>query len=1568
MIKSLATFVTSATPSAETPSPTMDDEMKDYTPPDLAALKSLVDHFDEVKLVAALESGDKQAVSDAVNWLRIIAHSSNTDYLSTITQALRTAMTSSGPTDHFNSLKADQHVNTCGYVFKSGEWGYQCQQCQEDDTSILCEPCFKDSDHNGHEFTRARTGGGGCCDCGDSDSWKESGFCTQHRDVMETDETVYAPLIKIGGEDRVALCERILGILLDIVLAALTNACPKAGEDNIFQGHNHYLYNAIRDRSYMPGRDEYGVMIYNDEVNSFEGVIGFLRDAIPALSRVNALNYAHYVHMNERCVIYVGTLAECTKVIDKIRTSSRVETTNEGVVSCRYLKTSITRNYQVLSFDACSALFYLFSQLTPILAFKRMFCNLMMRPIGAYHGAATPESCRLTSFFSSFQVLPMASQETLKNWLFSLTFDRSFKNSFSMCFTKTYPQILNNFIKDIFEVNTSLLSLSVQIFTIPLISTYLAEEHNVLDIFFNYLKEYAPSHFGNESNDILTYDTKIKNMYSFERFKHAVVDLHYILSIKPILRNALIKNANSIEPWLQVLALFHLANENVRNVDFEETSWVTYFNVGSFMMKNNFSMLSSLIPEVTMSPSTQDELGYNNAILALLNAASQIRVPEIGGGVSFHLPIHRSIAFLLLIGVRHYKQHDLAHYAPTLFANKDIAKALLRGPASIDNFVGEHEARMWQRNGPVIHSQIFNYSSHAYLRYYFVEHDLFLKQVLLCVLGANSFLESYIASFPAITTRVFDTISALNHQEAGVLSSFFHHLLTVLTERATVGEQSFDDILANDLVHSLFAKGKTFSKLNTGLGIDQRVMTLTPRDVERVLATVSIFKAPTTLSDQGRYELRPEMAARYNRYYFRYTNEEREKAEEANRLALDRTTSTAPPPVRRIPAAHLAPLKPQFSEITATLESPLLFRIVFHALYQCVVELPEQSTATTTEDSTTTTTETSKPIVMDDFDIQQRRVSRSDTIDHLLHLLMLAIDVNPTDQDRLARIQTMASDCSRSPSNNVSIVSLLKAMQTDSSKKFFHSTVIHLISRLDASSSSNTIENEEQCSLRTSSSNEDDDKQRRMMEAKRKVMEQFARQQRTFTLSMDGEDYEDEDMANDKEEEKETCILCRDQLQAQDTGNPIGHLCLVQRTRLAQVMSERVNMSPEYYLMVPGSGGQSQSTPKLNSASPLARPYETVIQYCGHSMHFKCFESMDKTKKNITCPLCQSISNAIMPAIPKKYSVFSDQSLVNVADIKDTKLASCFAEFGKKVITKLGSYRSLISVLQSAFDHHELTSRNNNWSLILDEKSLDGLRKIMDSVSIYMATVGEEVETLDMTSVEGDAFGRVLSKCIRSPVSVAEYIERSVAEYQQTFTSLELTDQTLLERIVYLRKIAILDRIYNVARSLPIFGMDGEFGLCSSYLTHLVTFINNQELRRPCQFVQLDEQVTATSTLSNGAITRFSVVQLPEKYDDIFSSTIKCLKCKTLPIKREQAICLLCGRMVCAGSDCCKDNGTGEISSHARTCGGDIGVYILVEHSILLVVFDGSIGFLGSPYLDTHGEEDSGLTRGVSLL
>ncbi|CAB4385880.1 unnamed protein product [Rhizophagus irregularis] len=113
----------------------------------------------------------------------------------------------------------------------------------------------------------------------------------------------------------------------------------------------------------------------------------------------------------------------------------------------------------------------------------------------------------------------------------------------------------------------------------------------------------------------------------------------------------------------------------------------------------------------------------------------------------------------------------------------------------------------------------------------------------------------------------------------------------------------------------------------------------------------------------------------------------------------------------------------------------------------------------------------------------------------------------------------------------------------------------------------------------------------------------------------------------------------------------------------------------------------------------------------------------------------------------------------------------------------------------------------------------------------------------------------------------------------------------------------------------------------------------------------------------------FELVGLPKRLDSLFEESLKkvCKKCKTVP--HDPALCLLCGTFVCSQSYCCSendrgDNDRGECNLHTKSCGGDIGIYLLVKKCVILLLHVDNGCFMNAPYLDTHGETDLGLKRG----
>lgn len=87
-----------------------------------------------------------------------------------------------------------------------------------------------------------------------------------------------------------------------------------------------------------------------------------------------------------------------------------------------------------------------------------------------------------------------------------------------------------------------------------------------------------------------------------------------------------------------------------------------------------------------------------------------------------------------------------------------------------------------------------------------------------------------------------------------------------------------------------------------------------------------------------------------------------------------------------------------------------------------------------------------------------------------------------------------------------------------------------------------------------------------------------------------------------------------------------------------------------------------------------------------------------------------------------------------------------------------------------------------------------------------------------------------------------------------------------------------------------------------------------------------------------------------------------CSNCKTVP--SIPLLCLLCNKLVCFKSECCKEGKYGEANLHAQESHSGQTVYLIIKESHLLVITKSGGALLDSPYLDKHGEQDKGLSRG----
>ncbi|ETO21239.1 hypothetical protein RFI_15970 [Reticulomyxa filosa] len=112
------------------------------------------------------------------------------------------------------------------------------------------------------------------------------------------------------------------------------------------------------------------------------------------------------------------------------------------------------------------------------------------------------------------------------------------------------------------------------------------------------------------------------------------------------------------------------------------------------------------------------------------------------------------------------------------------------------------------------------------------------------------------------------------------------------------------------------------------------------------------------------------------------------------------------------------------------------------------------------------------------------------------------------------------------------------------------------------------------------------------------------------------------------------------------------------------------------------------------------------------------------------------------------------------------------------------------------------------------------------------------------------------------------------------------------------------------------------------------------------------------------SIRPVSLATLPRLFDPIFKRAYK-EKCSGGKTPVRSAICLFCGEFLCI--DCCRVSGKGGLTVHSKSCGRGKGMFLWLQMSSVVLMYEHAAAIFNSPYLDNHGEEDNGLKRGNLL-
>ena len=147
--------------------------------------------------------------------------------------------------------------------------------------------------------------GGGYCDCGDKEAWKQNESCTYHKAVSSNEDP--GPSLSAFDSQRAHL---LYQFILEYAIEMLTY------EHAIDLPTKYYLSEDDIAKLQMKSTSKvYGCILYNDESHTFEVVIQTLTRALETGKR-QAIEFATAIDREGRAIVKIGTFKASLNTFD----------------------------------------------------------------------------------------------------------------------------------------------------------------------------------------------------------------------------------------------------------------------------------------------------------------------------------------------------------------------------------------------------------------------------------------------------------------------------------------------------------------------------------------------------------------------------------------------------------------------------------------------------------------------------------------------------------------------------------------------------------------------------------------------------------------------------------------------------------------------------------------------------------------------------------------------------------------------------------------------------------------------------------------------------------------------------------------------------------------------------------------------------------------------------------------------------------------------------------------------------------------------------------------------------
>lgn len=754
-------------------------------------------------------------------------------------------------------VKSYDTSSVCGLVWNVNYIAYRCRTCALSPCMSICADCFKNGDHEGHDYNMFRSGAGGACDCGDDHVMSPKGFCKNHGCNKKSE-------ISSPPQELIKCSEVILPNLLYRIL-------------------QHFR------SSYASNRTELNHS--NKVLSDIAKYVDFLNDLCSTGTPLRKI-FVDYLVSED---FYKQKID-----LEKIRNNENFQGENKS------------SNYQH------EVYLELLKEKKPI-EVPDVFADIKNEICKLDHHKMIDEFLFWCIKYELPENLVKFLLSLLPDSNYKKNFVKSFVNQYSYILTMLIELKLENFSSRVVHISVQLFSdesIAVKAMSeFNLLPIFLSTIFSILNntnvknyqktlLSKNSLESDANSHLVVDPDHPILQD----NLYWLP-----ISDLSNLLSHKRIAREFLLC-PKIIKLWIDLISYFQSMNLNIREFnDHLQYDSVTYFSSFSAELEFCSSIMWSLLQHIS-SPDKADlsikilKLILDKLILWLsqitlmdLNDCNHIVKRPNPNHVSFHLPLHRYFSSFLYNTLA-TQNLSLCQVMEQIFTfdfkrNQYVLANLLAHPLQLLIASCEINANMWTRNGLQMKGQVMTYVQNHFCTS-FSDLDLFLIQVLASNLDADNFIKMFFERFHVLSwlkssiknrTKVKNQNLASNSQDSvenlvetmlnnfsenenndekydqleptqvsSMLISSLTILAQIITIRPNLSLKSYT-LTRKEIVNLLSVSDRTYSQTEESLP-DVCSLSLTKKFIKQILAEVSDYLQPSLdiLSignlKQGRYK------------------------------------------------------------------------------------------------------------------------------------------------------------------------------------------------------------------------------------------------------------------------------------------------------------------------------------------------------------------------------------------------------------------------------------------------------------------------------------------------------------------------------------------------------------------------------------------------------------------------------------------------------------------------------------------------------------------------------------------